>query len=282
MFKTIASLATMAVASAQMSNIFDLLIMDSLSHNDDYYYYGHGGGLFGNDLMPLLLLGGDMGFPSQAGGQIGLEEYMLYDDLIHNNHHGNRDSSDVLPMILAGMGDGLDTFNAMMQIHEFDIANSYNERFGFHGDNILGFMALGDDELRTNLHDFHVIEGVLQERNNGNGANLLPLAFLTSDNPDVQMENLHQYHYMQNRGNSHNNIMPWAILASEGGNGIFNHMEPIAPYWAMDQIINGDDYYYSGHNHGGGHGGHGGHHDSHSRSHRATHYRSHHNRRSHY
>lgn len=242
MFKTILTVAaTACVASAQMANLMDLFILDELSHTGDYYYYG--GGF--HDLLPLLALGGmGGGFPTQ-GDSVMFEEYLLWQDLMHGTHsHGRHGMDEILPLMLIGMNEGMSTFDSMMMIHEHDIAQSYDERF-LGGDGLLTAMAAMDPALNGNLHDFHVIEGVLSQQHNTNGANLLPLAFLTSDDPAVQMENMHQYHYLQNWGNGHNDFLPLAVL---GGN-MFNTVEPIVPYWAMDQIINGDDYYYDEHSH---------------------------------
>lgn len=256
MFKSIFfAAASVAVASAQMANIMDLLILDELSHTG-YYYGGHSGI---HDLLPLLALGG-LGagaFPGQPGGTIMLEEYLLWQDLMHgtHSHGGPRGMDDVLPLVLLGMNDGKSTFDSMMAIHELEIAHNYDDMWGMDG--LLTIASLQDAELNGFLHDFHVVQGVRDQRYNGNSADLLPLAFLTSNDPDVQMENLHQFHYLQNWGNDHNDILPWMVLGGES----FNTVEPIVPFWALDQIINGDEYHYDPH-YGHGHG-HGAHHGAH-------------------
>jgi len=274
MFKSfLFAAATVAVATAQQANLIDLLIFDELSHRGGYYYGG------GHDLLPLLALGGlGGGFPSQAGGTIMLEEYLLWQDLMHGTHsHGGPHGMDeVLPLVLLGMSDAggnQNTFDSMMAIHELQIASRYDDEwFGGHG--LLSIASRQNPELNSFLHDFHVIQGVADHRYNGNSADLLPLAFLTSNDPYVQMENLHQFHYMQHW--DHDNHSDLLALGLLGGN-MFHEVQPIMPYWALDSLIN--DYGHHGSHHGSHHGhySHGSHHGHGSHyGHGSRHYGSHH------
>jgi hypothetical protein len=265
MFKSVIALSALAAASAQLTGngITDMLLMDKLVHRSSYY--GHDSA---KELLALSALGG-------GGDPIMFEEYMLWDNMMHGGHthgSGRHGFDDLFPLVLLGEHEGMGVFDTLHLIHEWNIVRDYDEQWGTDG--VLPLLAgKYGDKVFSPLHDLHVIQGVRADRHNGNGADLAPLAFLTSGgDPDVAMENMHQYHYLQQiqPQDRHNDFIPISLLAG----GLFNSVEPMVPFWALDQLINGDEYAHnaaqSSH-----HAGHGSHHGS-SAGHGSRHYGSRH------
>lgn len=241
-------------------SISNLLLFDFLSTDHDYYYYGHGG----YDLLPLLALTGNGFFGD--GESLNLQEYLLFDDTL--NGHDGMDPVELYAWLAVGHQEGHDVFHTLEEIHAWDAVKHYDEHYGGRS-HIYTLAAANNDPLRHRLYDLHVYQSTKEHRHNGNGADLWALNLIAtgdSTHPgETAVHNLHQYHYMQEYRNNHNNLIPLGILA---GGGYFNHVEPIAPFWAVDQLINGDHYHLDHHEGHGGHGGHaGGHHGGHGGGH---------------